>query len=507
MQRWFITAIAAEGSLTTSIMYTVPDTIPDGAYYILAKVSSFRGVTDSDATNNEYVGPQMQVGNRPPVPVVEVSGTECNSTDETADVTLSAEHSYDPDGDYVFVRWLDPAGVEVSDQPIVTISNVPLGAHVYTLQIWDQYTAADPVVLDVPFTAADTTPPTSTVDLSGTPGNDGWWLSAVDMDFSATDTCTGVKEIHWTITGPGYVDYEKVSPPEAPEDSISADGIFEVSYWAVDNAGNVEEIAPLPDPTKVAPTPPGSNPCIGAQCEPIAPPQPTCVTVYLHPYADVSGAYIAEYSLDGGVTWIVYDDSQGVFLCNTTTIEYRVTSPAGNVHYNIIEIKIDQTPPEITIHEPQGGAVYPECQVPAPSYEVIYGHIGKKSESAETTSAGAELVDYTFTVTAEDLANRVSQDSKTYEVVESIEGLKLLVADYKDAGVISDEDADDLDDDLARAENPSGGQAHLAVGALEDFQGKVNEIRSTIGNTVADILWDSASCFICDIDPSHGQCL
>ncbi len=88
----------------------------------------------------------------------------------------------------------------------------------------------DPVCQDV-------TPPITTVMLIGALGNDGWYVSDVQMTLTATDNDggLGVKEIHYTVDGT-----ETVVSGDSASHLITGDGTHTVTWYAIDNAGNVE---------------------------------------------------------------------------------------------------------------------------------------------------------------------------------------------------------------------------------------------------------------------------
>ena len=92
-------------------------------------------------------------------------------------------------------------------------------------------------VVYVPSTL-DTTPPTTTVSLSGTLGENGWYTSDVTVTLTATDDegGSGVKEIHYILDGG-----EEVVSGNSASFTISDEGVYTLEYWAVDNAGNEEE--------------------------------------------------------------------------------------------------------------------------------------------------------------------------------------------------------------------------------------------------------------------------
>jgi hypothetical protein len=80
-------------------------------------------------------------------------------------------------------------------------------------------------------------PPTTTYTSTGTHGSNGWYTSNVDVTLTATAVLqVGVKEIHYTLDG----NPETVVLGETASFTISAEGIHSLSYWAIDNYGNIE---------------------------------------------------------------------------------------------------------------------------------------------------------------------------------------------------------------------------------------------------------------------------
>ena len=84
----------------------------------------------------------------------------------------------------------------------------------------------------------DTTPPvtTHTLDPPEPNGNNGWYVSNVTVELTATDDLSGVKEIRISICG----DPEIVIPGNYVHFFLDEDCNYYVDYWAIDNAGNVE---------------------------------------------------------------------------------------------------------------------------------------------------------------------------------------------------------------------------------------------------------------------------
>ncbi len=78
----------------------------------------------------------------------------------------------------------------------------------------------------------DQTAPDTISDLSGTPGNDPWFLSSVRVTLLTTDTTSGVAAVSYSLDGGPLQDY--TSPF-----TIGGDGIHSLVYFARDEAGNV----------------------------------------------------------------------------------------------------------------------------------------------------------------------------------------------------------------------------------------------------------------------------
>lgn len=81
--------------------------------------------------------------------------------------------------------------------------------------------------------AVDNTPPKTNINLSGEK-NGEWFISNVSVTFSANDNTSGVKLTRYKINENAWQNY--THPFEIPED-----GIYNITYHSIDNAGNEEE--------------------------------------------------------------------------------------------------------------------------------------------------------------------------------------------------------------------------------------------------------------------------
>ena len=93
----------------------------------------------------------------------------------------------------------------------------------------------DAFIATIAFTPPDTTPPATSIALSGTPGLAGWYRSVVQVTLSASDGSdgSGVKKIEYSVNGGPLQAY---GGPFV----VSAEGSTTISAQATDTANNVE---------------------------------------------------------------------------------------------------------------------------------------------------------------------------------------------------------------------------------------------------------------------------
>jgi hypothetical protein len=84
----------------------------------------------------------------------------------------------------------------------------------------------------------DKSAPTVTTELSPVSNANGWNNSNTKVSIKATDANSGVKEIHYQIGATGT---EQVVASDSAGFTLSEEGITEVTFWAVDNTGNVSK--------------------------------------------------------------------------------------------------------------------------------------------------------------------------------------------------------------------------------------------------------------------------
>lgn len=168
-----------------------------------------------------------------------------------------------------------------------------------------------------PGKTCDSEPPVTTLSVDVAPNAAGWNRSDVTVTLSASDgdIGSGVKEIHYTLSGAQTA--AQVVSADVASFVISAEGVTEISYFAVDNAGNQE--SPTTYTVRIDKTPPAITAC-SVNPATLWPPNhklvPVTVTVaFADPVSSVAGVILDSASSsetdDGPGDGDTRDDIQG----------------------------------------------------------------------------------------------------------------------------------------------------------------------------------------------------
>lgn len=175
----------------------------------------------------------------------------------------------------------------------------------------------------------DASLPTSDLQLNGTPGVNGWYVSAVMISALGTDAISGVASVEVRIDGGTW----------QPSATLS-DGTYQVQARSVDNAGwetwsavqTIKVDTVKPDLTITLAGVQGRGEYFRS-----------AVTVSLSGSDATSGLAQVEYSLDGE-DWITAD-SLTISTDGNHGLEGRATDNAGNQTTKVIVVHIDTIPP------------------------------------------------------------------------------------------------------------------------------------------------------------------
>ncbi len=204
---------------------------------------------------------------------------------------------------------------------------------------------------------ADKAAPVTAATLSSTPSPSGWFRGDVEVTLQATDTGgSGVRDITHTHTDDGPV------TGDTANFTLANEGETTVSFFATDNAGNVESpggsvvvrIDKTPPDAKVGSITPVSNDAGWHQSD---------ATVRLQATDDGSGVQAITWRAEGAQSsapTTVEGSSTDVTINGEgdTTISFFATDRAGNQGAEkTVTIKLDKTAPAVTIAQPTADQV------------------------------------------------------------------------------------------------------------------------------------------------------
>ncbi|RDE17368.1 MAG: hypothetical protein C4K49_03155 [Candidatus Thorarchaeota archaeon] len=182
----------------------------------------------------------------------------------------------------------------------------------------------------------DQTPPETVVELIGTVGADGWFVSRPTVYLVSTDVESGVNETFFSFDGETWNVYS------GPFLLMTPEGYSTLYYFSTDLAGNIETtkiktikldtLAPL-----TMMTPDGNLGYFGWYVSP--------VTVTLTAIDETSGVAYTEYSFDGA-GWTPYLKPTEISKDGSNLLMFRSVDMAGNTEVaESAAIAIDRSPP------------------------------------------------------------------------------------------------------------------------------------------------------------------
>lgn len=161
---------------------------------------------------------------------------------------------------------------------------------------------------------------------TATGGSENWDNVNVISTFSAIDNCSGVKEIHYILNSA-----ETIIPGSSASAVIASEGTNNITYYAVDNAGNAESSKGFT--VKIDKTPPTGSVIINGDA---ATTNSTSVTLTLSAADNLSGVSQMRFSNDNTnwSAWEPYNTSKNWILSNASdlmTAYVQYMDIAGNI--------------------------------------------------------------------------------------------------------------------------------------------------------------------------------
>lgn len=259
----------------------------------------------------------------------------------------------------------------------------------------------------ISYTQPVTIPPTSSAITSpASPnGTNGWFTSDVRVTFSATDNSggSGINRISYSGGGGSG----SVTPPGSLSVGFGGDGTVTLSYYAVDNAGNVEPLNTLtinmdqtpPTLSAAAAGSPNANGWYNGD-----------VTVQFSCADNLSG--VAACPADQALT------GEGAAVSSTAQ---SATDVAGNTSdpSNVVTVAIDRTAPVVSVTGVTDGASYPLGSLPAVGCATSDALAGVATEATLSVTGGNPDGTGSFTATcagATDNAGNAGSASVSYSV-------------------------------------------------------------------------------------------
>lgn len=170
-------------------------------------------------------------------------------TGQAGDYTIEGQNTINPDVDFdctVTVTATDNNGDSAQESFVLTLYSDPNQYPVNTVVTTDEVTVVQTVevittveveVEDPDGISPESNPPETTLEISGTLGNDNWYVSAVTLTLTAVDD-TAVANVYYQINEGDIIALEYDGPKSA---TVQVQGEFDINYYAKDIYNNAED--------------------------------------------------------------------------------------------------------------------------------------------------------------------------------------------------------------------------------------------------------------------------
>src|SRR5829696_5707514 len=389
--------------------FAAPAVEADTVFTVKLRVTDNQGLTDTDTAT---VTVRNVVNTAPMVSVTGVTNDGSYEIGSEPNAGCSVTDTED--------------GSAASANPVINrdaLNSFGLGTVTVTCSYEDTGGLADSD--EVSYTIVDTTDPTASHQLSAAANGNGWHKADFTVTLNGSDSGSGVREIRYTING----GTEQVASGSSTQISVNTEGIKNISYHSVDNAGNdsaegsvtvrLDKTPPTIDGS-ASPLPNGAgwnntNVTVSFQCDDTLSGVP-------------SGTCPANVSLE----------SDGA----DQSVTRSVTDAAGNSASDTVSnIDIDKTAPTVTVTGVSNNATYNLGSVPAAGCTTMDSLSGKAQDATVNVTGGTTNGVGTFTATCsggKDVAdNTRAPVSVTYKVLYVRDGGILQPINYDSSSIFS----------------------------------------------------------------------
>ena len=267
-------------------------------------------------------------------------------------------------------------------------------------------------------TFSDTTPPITSITLTGTQGEQSWYISPVTITLIATDDVTGVDYTMYNLDSTGWTLY-------ANPFTVSDDSTHTIQYYSVDNVGNTENVKSAD--FKIDQLPPTTTHTFSGEVGNNE--WYLTFNFNLNAIDSTSGVLTTYYRIDSG-GWNLFTTPVVITSEGTHTLEYYSLDNAGNSEpiNGPFPFKLDATAPEVTLTKLQVDLFtvkfYADVDDSVSGPDYVQFSIDGVIQANDTTSpyewTWTGVGDYTVTATAYDTAgNSQSQSMSTPYVINT----------------------------------------------------------------------------------------
>jgi len=162
-----------------------------------------------------------------------------NGWNNTAPVMVNITGSDSGSGVSKITYWVDNGPVSIAASSSASVAVNGEGMHTVSFRVIDNAGNISQQYNQV--VNIDLTPPMTTAMPSASPNGAGWYKTSVRITLNATDNPggSGVAQIQYSLSGAQTG--SQIVPGSTASVTISANGTSNLTYFAVDNAGNVEQ--------------------------------------------------------------------------------------------------------------------------------------------------------------------------------------------------------------------------------------------------------------------------